>query len=96
MHYVNVNAIIILKSLFFLYIATTINNISTDFRVGFGSFVDKRVPPFVSTNLSFLQDPCFDNNDFPDGCVSTYSYRHHVSLTADATFFNVSLSYLKL
>ncbi len=74
--------------------ATTINNISSDFRVGFGSFVDKRVSPFVSENVNFLQNPCFGEPDFPGGCVSTYSYRHHVSLTSNERLFNVSSSAL--
>ncbi len=46
--------------------------------------MDKRVSPFVSLDRNRLLDPCLR------GCVSTYSYRHHVDLTDDADAFDVS------
>ncbi|XP_064401287.1 integrin beta-1-like [Halichondria panicea] len=69
-------------------LSRAVNGISSEFRVGFGSFVDKRVAPFVREGVRFLQNPCVDNSNFPNVCVSTYSYRHHVSLTPNETFFN--------
>ena len=81
--------IIIIHVATFIYLlsfhtADEIANISSDFRIGFGSFVDKRVAPFVTLDRDRLLDPCLA------GCVSTYSYRHHVDLTDDSQFFNVS------
>lgn len=73
-----------LYTLCILSAATAVTNISSNFQIGFGSFVDKRVSPFVSTNSDRQDDPC------DDGCVSTYSYRHHVDLTDDSNAFNVS------
>ena len=70
--------------------ADEIADISSDFRIGFGSFVDKRVSPFVSLDINRQEDPCLS------GCVSTYSYRHHVDLTDDSQFFGVSTTYISV
>ena len=41
--------------MFILFLsAETIGNITTNFRLGFGSFVDKRVAPYVSTRTDRL------------------------------------------
>ncbi|XP_064392568.1 integrin beta-1-like isoform X1 [Halichondria panicea] len=66
-------------------VADEIADISSDFRIGFGSFVDKRVSPFVSLDINRQEDPCLS------GCVSTYSYRHHVDLTDDSQFFGAEV-----
>ncbi len=72
----------------YIYTADEIADISSDFRVGFGSFVDKRVSPYVTLDVDRQLDPCLS------GCVSTYSYRHHVDLTDDSQFFGVSTTYI--
>lgn len=66
-------------------IAETIGNITTNFRLGFGSFVDKRVAPYVSTRTNRLNDPCLD------GCDSPYSYRHITSLVNNSQEFNAGI-----
>ena len=70
-------------------IAASIVGISTNFTIGFGSFVDKRVGPYVSLRSEVQNDPCFDNPSISN-CVPTYSYRHVVSLTPDQDLFDVS------
>ena len=71
-------------------LATCIRQLSTNFRIGFGSFVDKRVGPFVELDPAIQQNPC--PND-PRICEPTYSYRHVISLTDDADEFNVMCVY---
>ena len=71
--------------------AAVISNISQDFQLGFGSFVDKRVSPFVSLDTRLQENPClgFTQSEL-DRCISTYSYRHHIDLTNDIEILNVS------
>ncbi|KAL5506606.1 hypothetical protein EMCRGX_G008288 [Ephydatia muelleri] len=61
-------------------IANTLYNITTDYRIGFGSFVDKKVSPYVDVTPSSLT-----NSNAP------YSFRHSVSLTSNITLFNSTL-----
>ncbi|XP_029422120.1 integrin beta-7 isoform X2 [Nannospalax galili] len=53
-------------------------------RIGFGSFVDKTVLPFVSTVPSKLRHPCPSRLE---RCQSPFSFRHVLSLTGDAQAF---------
>lgn len=62
-------------------IATRINNISSDSRLGFGSFVDKPVAPYISTTPSRLSDPCISQ------CEPAYSFHHILNLTEDTSEF---------
>eukprot|EP00731_Ephydatia_muelleri_P004042 Em0002g218a len=68
----------------------TLYNITSDYRIGFGSFVDKKVSPYVDVTPSRLLDPC------GIGCNAPYSFRHSVSLTSNITLFNVSLLVTRL
>jgi hypothetical protein len=43
------------------------------FRLGFGSFVDKVVMPYVSTVPRKLEEPC-------EGCAAPYGFKHHMRL----------------
>lgn len=56
------------------------NKITRDFRLGFGSFVDKVVMPYVSMVPEKLQEPCSQ-------CVPPYGFRNHLPLTADTLRF---------
>ncbi|OQR79540.1 integrin beta-PS-like [Tropilaelaps mercedesae] len=56
------------------------NKITRDFRLGFGSFVDKVVMPFVSTVPEKLQMPC-------PRCVPPYGFRNHLPLTTNTNLF---------
>ncbi len=71
-------------------LAASIVDLSNDFSIGFGSFVEKVAGPFTSLDERFQMDPCLNNNNFD--CVATYSYRHVISLTNDSGFFTVSQS----
>ncbi|KFO21267.1 Integrin beta-7 [Fukomys damarensis] len=53
-------------------------------RIGFGSFVDKTVLPFVSTVSSRLRHPCPSRLE---PCQSPFSFHHVLSLTGDAQAF---------
>ncbi|XP_023578391.1 integrin beta-7 isoform X2 [Octodon degus] len=53
-------------------------------RIGFGSFVDKTVLPFVSTVPSKLRHPCPSRLE---PCQSPFSFHHVLSLTGDAQAF---------
>ncbi|XP_030310123.1 integrin beta-2 isoform X2 [Calypte anna] len=53
-------------------------------RIGFGSFVDKTVLPFVNTHPKKLQNPC-PNKD--EQCQPPFAFKHILSLTDDAKKF---------
>lgn len=53
-------------------------------RIGFGSFVDKTVLPFVSTVPSKLRHPCPNRLE---RCQPPFSFHHVLSLTGDAQAF---------
>ncbi|XP_050510420.1 integrin beta-PS isoform X2 [Diabrotica virgifera virgifera] len=57
--------------------------ITTKFRLGFGSFIDKRDLPYVSTVPSRLLSPCETDGKIKQKCASPYSFKHVVSLTKD-------------
>ncbi|XP_072566975.1 integrin beta-1-like [Paramormyrops kingsleyae] len=59
-------------------------NITSDFRIGFGSFVEKTVMPFISTSPAMLQNPC----SLHQHCTSPFSYKNVLSLTSNGTEFN--------
>lgn len=65
-------------------LANTISNITDNFQLGFGSFVDKRLVPYISVESARLTDPCQE-----DGvrCERTYNTRHSLSLTNNAEEF---------
>ncbi|KAJ8669749.1 hypothetical protein QAD02_001008 [Eretmocerus hayati] len=58
----------------------SMSNITSNFRLGFGSFVDKVVMPYVSMVPKALQEPC-------DGCAAPYGYRNHMSLSQNTQKF---------
>ncbi|NXB62153.1 ITB2 protein, partial [Struthidea cinerea] len=53
-------------------------------RIGFGSFVDKTVLPFVNTHPEKLQNPC-PNKD--EKCQPPFAFKHILSLTDNAKQF---------
>lgn len=61
-------------------------NMSSDFRVGFGSFVDKTIAPFGE-----ILDPDFpchgEGVSTPDNCRRAYTFRHQLSFTNNYTEF---------
>ena len=61
-------------------IAAAVQNITTDFQIGFGSFVDKEVLPFISLVPG-------KNCQTDGGCPRPYDFQHQMSLAPDAKLF---------
>ncbi|XP_021913854.1 integrin beta-PS isoform X1 [Zootermopsis nevadensis] len=59
----------------------SMQKITSDFRLGFGSFVDKVVMPYVSTVPKNLIEPC-------TGCAAPYGFRNIMSLSNNANRFS--------
>ncbi|XP_055910007.1 integrin beta-PS [Eupeodes corollae] len=62
-------------------LSATMRNITSNFKLGFGSFVDKVLMPYVSTIPSKLAEPC-------QGCKAPYGYRNHMTLNVDTRKFS--------
>ncbi|XP_069791489.1 integrin beta-6 isoform X2 [Narcine bancroftii] len=60
-------------------------NLTSNFKLGFGAFVDKPVSPFIKTTPNDLINPCWG---IYEHCLPAYSYKHMLSLTEDTTKFN--------
>ncbi|KAG8518333.1 Integrin beta-7, partial [Galemys pyrenaicus] len=63
---------------------TRLREVTRSVRIGFGSFVDKTVLPFVSTVPSKLRHPCPTRLE---RCQPPFSFHHVLPLTVDATAF---------
>ena len=61
-------------------LVNAVQNITHDFQIGFGSFVDKEVMPFISL---VPQDNC----QLDTGCPQPYSFQHQMKLSPDASLF---------
>ncbi|XP_045617424.1 integrin beta-PS [Procambarus clarkii] len=61
-------------------LAEEMQKITKNFKLGFGSFVDKVVMPYVSTVPERLQAPCTN-------CASPYGFRNALPLTTNAEAF---------
>ncbi|KAK9872955.1 hypothetical protein WA026_020305 [Henosepilachna vigintioctopunctata] len=76
-------------------LAETMRKITSDFRIGFGSFVDKTELPFTSTVPAKLESPCSlnkGNEGKKIKCVSPYGFKNHMSLSANYTKFSIEVS----
>uniref|UniRef100_A0A668AR84 Integrin beta n=1 Tax=Myripristis murdjan TaxID=586833 RepID=A0A668AR84_9TELE len=60
------------------------SKITSDFRIGFGSFVEKTVMPYISTTPAKLLNPCTGDQN----CTSPFSYKNVLKLTNDGQKFN--------
>ena len=65
-------------------IAEAVQEITSDFRIGFGSFVDKEVLPFISLVPG--------KNCQQDSCPKPYSFQHQMSLEDDIDLFTQKVS----
>ncbi|XP_053313718.1 integrin beta-7 [Spea bombifrons] len=70
-------------------IQQALNEVTKSVRIGFGSFVDKTVLPYVSTVKSRLQNPCSSRTE---RCQPPFSYRHVLPLTSNLTLFQLRVS----
>lgn len=73
-------------------ISDSMVDITTRFRLGFGSFVDKVVMPYSNMLPQKLNNPC--NANVP--CIKAYGYRNHLSLTNDSFLFLEKVKEAKL
>ncbi|MEQ2306599.1 Integrin beta-5, partial [Ameca splendens] len=68
-------------------LAEEMGKLTSNFRLGFGSFVDKNMSPFSYTAAKYLENPCNGYKLFPN-CVATFGFRHILSLTDKVDRFN--------
>uniref|UniRef100_A0A7N8YH57 Integrin beta n=1 Tax=Mastacembelus armatus TaxID=205130 RepID=A0A7N8YH57_9TELE len=67
-------------------LAQEMGKLTSNFRLGFGSFVDKNMSPFSYTAPKYQENPC-SGCLFPN-CVPTFGFRHILSLTDKVDRFN--------
>lgn len=60
----------------------SLSNLTENFRLGFGSFADKPLMPFI--NPGSEENPC---NLVHDKCLPTYGFKHKLGLTEDIQQF---------
>ncbi|XP_043999708.1 integrin beta-6 [Gambusia affinis] len=61
------------------------SKLTSNFKMGFGSFVEKPVLPFIKITEKELANPC---SDFSMTCHPTFGYKHVLSLTSRTSSFN--------
>nr|XP_029502082.1 integrin beta-8-like isoform X2 [Oncorhynchus nerka] len=57
---------------------------SSDLRLGFGSFVDKPVSPYINVHPSKINNPC---SDYEVKCRPAHGFHHVLSMTANMSEF---------
>ncbi|XP_069577117.1 integrin beta-5 [Brachyistius frenatus] len=68
-------------------LAQEMGKLTSNFRLGFGSFVDKNMSPFSYTAPKYQENPCNGYKLFPN-CVPTFGFRHILPLTDQVDRFN--------
>ncbi|KAF7667920.1 hypothetical protein LDENG_00041540 [Lucifuga dentata] len=63
--------------------------LTSKFRLGFGSFVEKPVLPFIKITEEELANPC---SSVTSTCLPTFGYKHLLSLTSSTDKFNQIIS----
>ncbi|XP_016841340.1 integrin beta-PS [Nasonia vitripennis] len=66
-------------------LAEAMQKLTSNFRLGFGSFVDKVALPMTSTDPDMLKSPCRRSNGQP--CASPYGYKNQMPLTENVALF---------
>uniref|UniRef100_A0A8C6KMW1 Integrin beta n=1 Tax=Nothobranchius furzeri TaxID=105023 RepID=A0A8C6KMW1_NOTFU len=66
-------------------LAKEMAHLTSNFRMGFGSFVEKPVLPFIKISEKDLANPCSDSSLV---CQPTFGYKHSLSLTSRTAKFN--------
>uniref|UniRef100_A0A667ZP29 Integrin beta n=1 Tax=Myripristis murdjan TaxID=586833 RepID=A0A667ZP29_9TELE len=67
-------------------LAQEMGKLTSNFRLGFGSFVDKNMSPFSYTAPKYQENPC--NGCLFPNCVPSFGFRHILSLTDKVDRFN--------
>ncbi|KAM9342952.1 integrin beta-5 isoform 2-T2 [Pholidichthys leucotaenia] len=68
-------------------LALEMGKLTSNFRLGFGSFVDKNMSPFSYTAPKYRENPCNGYKLFPN-CVPSFGFRHLLALTDKVDRFN--------
>ncbi|XP_034947314.1 integrin beta-PS-like [Chelonus insularis] len=70
-------------------LAKAMKALTGNFRLGFGSFVDKVVLPMTDTQPDKLKVPCSYYNEYNKkvNCAPPYGYQHQMSLSEDSNAF---------
>ncbi|RWS27736.1 integrin beta-PS-like protein, partial [Leptotrombidium deliense] len=66
-------------------LAREMQRITSNFRLGFGSFVDKVAMPYVNMQEDKLEQPCTD-------CVRPYGFKNHMPLDTDTSQFRIKVN----
>ncbi|KXJ82792.1 hypothetical protein RP20_CCG011337 [Aedes albopictus] len=65
-------------------LAKALANLTENYRLGFGSFIDKPVMPFIQTEKDRVLNPCSTERDV---CEPTYGFRHRLEITKNINQF---------
>ncbi|XP_062862702.1 integrin beta-5 [Trichomycterus rosablanca] len=68
-------------------LAEEMKKLTSNFRLGFGTFVDKNLSPFSYTAPKYQENPCNGYKLFPN-CVPSFGFRNLLSLTDKVDRFN--------
>uniref|UniRef100_A0A8C6VXE3 Integrin beta n=1 Tax=Nothobranchius furzeri TaxID=105023 RepID=A0A8C6VXE3_NOTFU len=68
-------------------LAHEMGKLTSNFRLGFGSFVDKNMSPFSYTAPKYQENPCNEYKLF-QRCVPSFGFRHILPLTDKVDRFN--------
>lgn len=75
-------------------LVATMQNLTSDFRIAFGSFIDKTTSPF--TAVVDRDFPCAEEADAEgitqEQCDVAYAYRHSLDFTADPSLFQAMVN----
>ncbi|TKR65398.1 hypothetical protein L596_025806 [Steinernema carpocapsae] len=62
-------------------LAARMKEITKNFRLGFGSFIDKKLMPFIDPRPDKQKSPC------PEPCAEPYGFHHQMTLTTKTELF---------
>ncbi|XP_056336088.1 integrin beta-1b.1 [Danio aesculapii] len=68
-------------------LAKEMKDITKDLHIGFGSFLEKLVMPYILMTPKYLKNPCF-----PNDCTAPFSYKNVLSLTDNHALFTQEVS----
>ncbi|XP_075687137.1 integrin beta-5 [Rhinoderma darwinii] len=71
-------------------LAAEMAKLTSNFRLGFGTFVDKNVSPYSYTAPTHQNNPCTGYKPFPS-CIPSFGFRHVLSLTDKVGNFNAEV-----
>ncbi|VDO38044.1 unnamed protein product, partial [Haemonchus placei] len=66
-------------------LAVRMRNITKNFRLGFGSFIDKKLMPFIDPRIEKQKSPC------AEPCAEPYGFKHQMTLTTNTEKFKAEV-----